>query len=383
MKNDLLEILACPCCPEASLDLRVLNQDKDEIVSGELRCIACGETYLVQEGIPMMVPRVPGNSSENKDLRHYEVRDANITYYDSVAEVYEDEVEQAIHQNDFNQRRIDQMVKSLAEKTKKELFLDLGCGTGNVLKLGKNHFRKAMGVDISFNMLMQAKRNGLEVIQADILFLPFKPLLFDVVSIFSVLHHIYDYSAVFNQIGRVLKDGGYFYSDWDPTKKPTPNNRKISWGIYSLAQNLFSKMGALKNKLSPILKGNGTGKEPIDFMKIRPDLKEIHSKAEYHNITEKEKRGLDFPKVKNQLEFQGFGDIQAFYHQSGLSLKELSGVPLIKSKLLSFLGFNPEPFLENILILAKKKDFAEENISFEQAKGDYVRGLKDESMPIC
>jgi ubiquinone/menaquinone biosynthesis C-methylase UbiE/uncharacterized protein YbaR (Trm112 family) len=356
MKNDLLEILACPCCSEASLDLRVFNQDRNEIVSGELRCPVCGEIYLIQEGIPRMVPRASGNSSENKNLKHYQVREANITYYNSVAEVYENEIEQAVHQSEVNQRRMDYMVKSLAEKTKKELFLDLGCGTGNVLKFGKKYFRRAVGVDVSFNMLMQAKRNGLEVIQADILFLPFKHSLFDVVSIFSVLHHIYDYSAVFNQIARVLRDGGYLYSDWDPTKKPTPNNRKISWGIYLLAQNLFSKMGALKNKLNPILKGNGTGKELIDFMKIRPDLKEIHSKAEFHNITEEEKRGIDFPKVKTQLELQGFCDIQPLYHQSGLSLDQLTGVPFFKSKLLTFLGFNPEPFLENILILAKKGD---------------------------
>ena len=187
MRNDLLKILACPCCPDASLDLRVFKREKDEIISGELKCSICHQTYLVQEGIPRMVPPAQKDSLKNHDLKHQEVREANITYYDSVAEVYEGEIEQAIHQCDFNQKRIDQMVKSLAEKTQRELFLDLGCGTGNVLKFGRKYFQRAVGVDVSFNMLKQARQSGLEVVQADILSLPFKSKVFDVVSIFSVL----------------------------------------------------------------------------------------------------------------------------------------------------------------------------------------------------
>ena len=362
MKSDLLEILACPCCPDSSLNLRVFKQERGEIFLGELRCSACNEIYLIQDGIPRMIPRTKECSTEARkdsqrelDLKHYEVREANITYYDSVAEVYEDEIEQAVHQSESNQRRIDQMVKSLAEKTQKELFLDLGCGTGNVLKFGEKYFRRALGIDISFNMLKQTKRNNLEVIQADTLFLPFKSSLFDVVSIFSVLHHIYDYHPVFNQIKRVLKNGGYLYSDWDPTKKPSPDARKISWGIYQLVHNLYSSLKTAKEKLKFIFKVDNSNKASIDFLKMRPDLKEINAKAEFHNIRKVEERGIDFLTVKNQLELQGFADIQAFYHESGLTLDQLTGVPFLKSRLLAFLGFDPEPFLENILVLAKKE----------------------------
>jgi len=362
MKSDLLEILACPCCPDSSLNLRVFKQERDEIFLGELRCSTCNEIYLIQDGIPMMIPKTKECSTEARkdsqrelNLKHYEVREANITYYDSVAEVYENEIEQAVHQSELNQRRMDQMVKSLAEKTQKELFLDLGCGTGNVLKFGGKYFRRALGIDISFNMLKQAKRNNLEVIQADTLFLPFKSSLFDVVSIFSVLHHIYDYNLVFNQISKVLKNGGYLYSDWDPAKKPSPDGRKISWGVYKIAHNLFSKIRTVKEKLKFAVKGDYLRTATVDFMKMRPDLKETHTKAEFHNIRKVEERGIDFLTVKNQLELQGFADIQAFYHESGLTSDQLTGVPFLKSRLLAFLGFDPEPFLENILVLAKKE----------------------------
>lgn len=362
MRNDLLQTLACPCCPDASLDLRVFKREKDEIISGELKCSICHQTYLVQEGIPRMVPPAQKDSLKNHDLKHQEVREANITYYDSVAEVYEGEIEQAIHQSDFNQRRIDEMVRGLAEKTQKDLFLDLGCGTGNILKFGQRYFQRAVGVDISFNMLKQARQSGLEVVQADILSLPFKSKVFDVVSIFSVLHHIYDYSLVFGQISRILKKEGYLYSDWDPTKKPSPDGRKISWGIYQLTHNLFSSLRTIKGKLKPVLKKENPENSPLEFLEIRPDLKQVHSRAEFHNITEEKKRGIDFQVIKNQLKLQGFGDIQPFYHQSGLTMDQLKGVPLIKSRLLSLLGFDPEPFLENILILAKKNNPIEKTI---------------------
>lgn len=388
MKSNLLEILACPYCPEAYLDLKVFNREKEEITSGELRCSACNEIYPIQNGIPRMMPRTREDSTknekcfqENVNLKHHEVREANITYYDSVAEVYEDEVEQAVHQSESNQRRIDEMVKNLAERTQKDLFLDLGCGTGNVLKFGKKHFKRAIGVDVSFNMLKQAHQNGLEVIQGDVLFLPFKPSLFDVVSIFSVLHHIYDYGLVFNQISRVLKTGGYLYSDWDPTKKPTPDGKKISWGIYQLAHILFSSAKTVKEKLKFNLKEDNFQKIPLDFLKLRPDLKDIHTKAEFHNLTKVEERGIDFPTIKNQLELQGFREIQPLYHQSGLTINQLEGVPFLKSKLLSVLGFDPEPFLENILILAKKGDGSLEKtlpFSLEQCEKSKCCGLSDQ-----
>jgi ubiquinone/menaquinone biosynthesis C-methylase UbiE/uncharacterized protein YbaR (Trm112 family) len=355
MKNDLLEILACPCCPDSSLNLRVFKQERDEIFSGELRCSACNEIYPIREGIPMMIPRLQKDPQGELNLKHCEVREANITYYDSVAEVYENEIEQAVHQSELNQRRMDQMVRGLAEKTQKELFLDLGCGTGNILKFGKKYFRRAVGIDISFNMLKQAKRNNLEVIQADTLFLPFKSSLFDVVSIFSVLHHIYDYNSVFNQIQRVLKKGGYLYSDWDPTKKPMVDDKKISWRIYQSVDILFSLLRPFKAKIKSIVKVENLQKAPIDFLKIRPDLKEINTKAEFHNMTKEKERGIDFDALEKSLIENDFINIQPTFHWSGKSIGQLSLPLRTRFFFLRFQDYPIERFMENIMIVTQKK----------------------------
>jgi ubiquinone/menaquinone biosynthesis C-methylase UbiE/uncharacterized protein YbaR (Trm112 family) len=369
MKADLIDLLLCPVCQAGPLEIHIRDRRVQEIIEADLTCQHCGRSYPVTEGIPVMLADTDGQQRSSETLcssshRHREVREANIEYYDAVAEVYEDEVEQAVHQGDSNQRRVETMVKDLAEKTRNDLFLDLGCGTGNVLKLGNKYFKRAIGVDISFNMLKAARQNNLEVVQADVLSLPFHSSLFDVVSVFSVLHHIYDYQKVFAQISRVLKRGGYLYSDWDPTRKPSPGERRVAWGIYRLVHGLFAALSPIKHRLKPLLRPEDSATAPLNFMKIRPDLEEVHAKAEFHNITEEERRGIDFEKVESQLQRQGFDDIRPSYHQSGLSYDQLRGVPYLKSRLLAALGFDPEPFLENILILARKKKDLHGEISF-------------------
>jgi ubiquinone/menaquinone biosynthesis C-methylase UbiE/uncharacterized protein YbaR (Trm112 family) len=377
MRSNMIEVLACPICQNAPLEMEVFSHQNEEIIAAQLRCSNCGSNYAVKDAIPVILPNLTdqrnshtgdqegkGQVSQTSYEQHKEVREANIVYYDAVAEVYEDEVEQSVHQNYLNQTRLDRIVRDLAEKTQKEFFLDLGCGTGNVLKFGKRYFKKAIGIDISFNMLKAARKNDLEVVQGDILFPPFKSSLFDVVSVFSVLHHLYNYTQAFNQIGRVLKPGGYLYSDWDPAKKPSPNEERISWGIYQLAHILFSSLRSAKRKLKLASKNDIHQDALIDFSEVRPDLKQIHARAEFHNLRKQEERGIDFSTMKNQLEAQGFSDIQPFYHQSGLSIDQLRGVPFLKSRLLALLGFDPEPFLENILVLAQKKKVLEEMVSF-------------------
>jgi len=51
MKRETLEILACPEC-HGDLELRVFEEDGEEIVEGELICKNCGEVYPIRERIP-------------------------------------------------------------------------------------------------------------------------------------------------------------------------------------------------------------------------------------------------------------------------------------------------------------------------------------------
>ena len=55
MKKDLMDILACPVC-KGPLELRVDQEDGDEVVAGALLCGACTETYPIEDSIPNLLP---------------------------------------------------------------------------------------------------------------------------------------------------------------------------------------------------------------------------------------------------------------------------------------------------------------------------------------
>lgn len=55
MKKDLMEILACPVC-KGELELRVEDEEGDEVVAGELFCGACYESYPIEDTIPNLLP---------------------------------------------------------------------------------------------------------------------------------------------------------------------------------------------------------------------------------------------------------------------------------------------------------------------------------------
>ena len=55
MKRDLMEILACPVC-KGPLELKVEEENQDEIVRGALLCAHCSETYPIVDTIPNLLP---------------------------------------------------------------------------------------------------------------------------------------------------------------------------------------------------------------------------------------------------------------------------------------------------------------------------------------
>lgn len=55
MKRRLLEILACPLC-KSDLELEVIEENDEEIISGKLVCSRCKEEFPIEDGIPDLRP---------------------------------------------------------------------------------------------------------------------------------------------------------------------------------------------------------------------------------------------------------------------------------------------------------------------------------------
>ena len=103
-------------------------------------------------------------------------------------------------------------------------WLDVGCGEGDLLKLGGKHFARAAGCDPSSGMIRSC--GDVEVLeQPSPVELPFAAQTFDFVTAVCVYHHVpgSDRPALTNSIRRVLKPGGVFcmieHNPWNPVTR--------------------------------------------------------------------------------------------------------------------------------------------------------------------
>ena len=102
--------------------------------------------------------------------------------------------------------------------------LDVGCNSGEFLKLLQEKGCDAVGVDISEPLLEIAKGKGLNVIKADAETLPFPDQSFDVVILREVLVHLHDPVKALKEIKRVLKPSGFLLGS-----APHANLEKMVW----------------------------------------------------------------------------------------------------------------------------------------------------------
>ena len=55
MKQELMDILACPVC-KGELEISVEEENEKEIISGSLYCPRCAQRYPIVDTIPNLLP---------------------------------------------------------------------------------------------------------------------------------------------------------------------------------------------------------------------------------------------------------------------------------------------------------------------------------------
>jgi ubiquinone/menaquinone biosynthesis C-methylase UbiE len=149
------------------------------------------------------------------------VTEANRKYYDQVAEDYLSNESYA-----YTEDIVSDVKKLLSVASNKcerrDLFLDLGCGSGFLSKLVKdeNLFSKGMGIDISGTQVSLYNENfqggTFRAVVGDANNLPFEDCSIDMIGGYSVLHHFFDYDSVLKECCRVVRVGGCLYFDFEP-----------------------------------------------------------------------------------------------------------------------------------------------------------------------
>lgn len=164
------------------------------------------------------------------------IHEANVEFHRFEARYYE-----FIHPEIFNKIEQKRLISALRKVDKliddnQKKALDFGAGTGNLTGKLLNMGYKVTAVDISAEMcellknryINYLKNKKLRVIDSKVEDISFSKDKFDLITCYSVLHHLPDYVDVIRKLTFLLKKGGVMYLDheespfiWDQTQNHT------------------------------------------------------------------------------------------------------------------------------------------------------------------
>lgn len=143
--------------------------------------------------------------------------DANRAYYDAFSAEYE--AERGENDPGGYHDLLDELETGFVERfaTDKDV-LEVGCGTGLVMRRLQKFAKSVKGVDLSPGMLEKAKARGLDGIVGSATDLPFPDASFDVTCSFKVLAHVPDIEKALDEMTRVTRPGGVVIAEfYNPT----------------------------------------------------------------------------------------------------------------------------------------------------------------------
>lgn len=127
----------------------------------------------------------------------------------------------------FHRRKIELIRSLLSGQSRNPAqmkWLDVGCGQGDLLRLGQGLFAEAMGCDPAAAMLPATKDVPVRL-QLSLETLPFEDHSMDLITAVCVFHHVHGAArnALAQEIRRVLAPGGYFclieHNPWNPVTR--------------------------------------------------------------------------------------------------------------------------------------------------------------------
>lgn len=198
MEKGLIRLLKCIECNGTKFQLKAYSKSGDEIIEGNLICRKCRNTYTIKNGILIALPKnldLPSKLEKESSDNYSSVENAAYSKSKSVLFFYKN---QSAYMDNF-------------ENT--DSIIEIGCGNGfflEYLKHKKPSFKLIVGVDVSFNALINAKKrtNLNNLIQADSNKLPLIDNSFENVAMQGTIHHINSPQIVLHEIKRILKKSG-------------------------------------------------------------------------------------------------------------------------------------------------------------------------------
>lgn len=170
----------------------------------------------------------------------------------------------------FVLQRLEEITTDFTPYRKTNRLLDLGCGAGDLLAAARTNGWQAQGVDVAAHVVNHVRQRGFEVFEGELHEAAFPSQHFDVVTAAELLEHIPDPRALVQEVARILRPGGLFWTT-------TPHARGLSARVLGLGWRciwppehlqLFS-IGGLKELLGSAgfrnIRVDTTGGNPVEI----------------------------------------------------------------------------------------------------------------------
>jgi len=265
----------------------------------------------------------------NKKITYNEVIAANIEVHNEL--VKKGEYQKSPHFFEENKKKVKtKLEKIISNLSSKDKMIDFGCGTGFLIQLIHQNFTEVHGVDISAEMMKHVDTSSGNVFLHESIAekTTFDDSLFDFASCYSFMDHLLDYKPFLEEVFRVLKRGGIFYSGLNP-------NKDFILGMSKIEKSITFGSSIIDNEIKKALHNSEYYKNNLGLSSNLLD------KAEPIKSLEK---GFNFNEVLEFAKTLGFSNTEVtfdwFLGQSEISKKSLDDVEIIEEYLQSLLPFS-------------------------------------------
>ena len=195
MRVDLLDILACPRCGGGIGLIDGRSDTEGMVPAGTLHCSSCDQTYPLRDGVPRFV--TGSNYSESFGYQWNTFLREQLDCFNGTT---------------LSRDRFFAETEWTAEWLAGKRILDVGCGAGRFLDVASRYAETVVGLDSS-DAIDAARRNladrrNVDLVQASVYELPFRPDVFDGCYCVGMIQHTPDPQQAVSALGPMLKPAG-------------------------------------------------------------------------------------------------------------------------------------------------------------------------------
>jgi ubiquinone/menaquinone biosynthesis C-methylase UbiE/uncharacterized protein YbaR (Trm112 family) len=206
MRTSLTQVICCPSCKGNVVLSRRQKTRGEEIIEGELECVNCHHSYDIQAGVPKMVVDVEKRKQIAERYGFEWAKRAEESFEDDTlyGKTEEEEINHfftsfGIQPSDLSGKKV----------------LDAGCGCGRLTRMLGPYCGEVFGMDVSLsiNQVYDYCRvyDNINIMQADVLKLPFRANYFDFVWCNGVISYTQSGEEAFQSLSPLVKPGGRLF----------------------------------------------------------------------------------------------------------------------------------------------------------------------------